>query len=81
MGQGLGDDLEVRPDRSQGINGTWTGESDPGGAGRLWLAVFVPGGAIVEASPAPCLAKLWLAAVGVEYCSAERRALGRKQDS
>lgn len=35
----------------------------------------------MEASRVPGLAQLWLAAVGVEYCSAERRALGREQDS
>lgn len=35
----------------------------------------------MQALPAPCLAQLWLAAVGVEYCSAEQRALGREQGS
>lgn len=33
----------------------------------------------MQAPPARCLAQLWLAAVGVEYCSAEQRALGREQ--
>lgn len=80
----VGEDLEAAAAGSRGVEGPGLERVTLGevvGCGWWLLSWGGAGGAVVEAPPAPCLAQLWLAAVGVEYGSAEHRTLGRQQDS